>query len=77
MQLLAKQRLMLTALNFNKLPLHDSPPEDFEEKFLKKFSGSEGVTKLWILRRAMRSYMKEPHYKEWMELFDKLAKEMK
>lgn len=77
MKLEAKQRLLLTALNFKKLPFEGSPPEDFQEKFLKKFKGTpDAESKLWIYRRALRSYMDEPQYKEWLKVLDKVQKEL-
>ena len=66
----------LHALAFNKLPFDKDPPEDFKEKFLKKFSGKEAVSKLWIYRRALRSYMDQPQYMKWRTILDATEKEI-
>ena len=67
--------LSAKALNFKKLPFDSDPPEEFHEQFKKKFSGKEAEGKLWAYRRALRSYMDEPHYKTWLKALDKVQKE--
>lgn len=70
------RKVTSATVNLNKLPFDSDPPEDFKEKFKKKFSGKEAVGKLWIYRRALRSYMDQPQYKKWCRLLDDTEKEI-